>query len=144
MTSPGEAVDRILAKPISRPPCTMFAFATALIPLPESQVFPSHSRTDIRLSEHLMAPCFSWPGNLCGCSMTNSADAEASSWAECDSHQDSLAAVLVHFGGFFSCKMPFLRKAWKGFGIFGKRDGRIFWEAFPPHLQTVGFCQLLL
>lgn len=34
--------------------------------------------------------------------------------------------------------MPFHSKAWKWFGNFGQRDGRISQEAFPPHLQTAG------
>lgn len=55
-----------------------------------------------------------------------------------DSLWDSPAAILESFGVFFSCKVPFHSKAWKWFGNFGQRDGRISQEAFPPHLQTAG------
>lgn len=57
----------------------------------------------------------------------------------CDSLWDSPAAVLESFGGSFCCKVPFHSKAWKWFGNFGQRVGRISWEAFPPHLRTAGF-----
>lgn len=61
-------------------------------------MFLSHSRTDIRLSEHLMALCFSWPGSLCGCSMSSPANGEASVILGRASgcHTYSLAAVLEH------------------------------------------------
>lgn len=146
MTSPGEAVDRISTKPVSYPLCTMFAFATALITLPESQVFLSHSRTDIRLSEHLMDLCFSWPGNLCGCSMANPADAEASIILGRASGCHTRTAWLLYWNTLVVSSLArcfFSGKPGRVLEFLAKEMGESFGKPFLPP-PNIGFCHLLL